>query len=113
MKVQCAVKGCDSVYASNETAAPNVKYVCSRHTREEQVTAVGRAYNPEADNRDQEAHFQVRAFDKDPVLNGGKSKRNKGYTHPLPEQPALYQSSFTCDQPLDLVEAAIEDNGSL
>lgn len=113
MKVQCAVEGCASVYASDETAAPNVKYVCSHHTRKEQMAVVGRTYNAAVDNKDQETRFQERSFDKQ--LDGKKSKANRGYTHPLPERPALYQSTLGEDVPCDLIEAAIADDqlGSL
>ncbi len=94
MKVQCAVKGCVSVYTSDETAAPNVKYVCSNHIREEQLAAVGRTYTPNTDDADSEARFQEHAFDKDLKT---RINNRQPFTGKLPERPEMPKSSLSTE----------------
>ena len=72
---KCKIEGCTSVLKTDEPVSAGFFYICSgrqsygddrlAHTREQQVVAAGRKYNPETDEADKDVHFQDSQFDKD------------------------------------------------
>jgi hypothetical protein len=72
---RCIVPGCLNVFKTDELVSSNFTYICSGrasygddillHTREEQIVATGRKYNPNTDEADRDIHFQSGQFDKD------------------------------------------------
>jgi len=74
IEIKCVVDGCPNVFRTEEAVSPNFRYMCSgracygddtlTHTREDQVRAVGRRYDPKADEADKDIHFQNHQFDR-------------------------------------------------
>jgi hypothetical protein len=96
--IGCAIKGCPSVYHTDDTPSPKgVRYVCSHHTNRE-LRAAGIL---KTDRTDEYVHFQTIAFDKEldgriTIEGGENAKRANGHwMHKLPERPDLYTSSWT------------------
>jgi hypothetical protein len=60
--IGCAIKGCPSIYHSDDVPSPNgVRYVCSHHTDEE-LRSAGILVTERTDKK---THFQDFAFDRD------------------------------------------------
>jgi len=81
-EIKCRIKGCPSVFRTEEPVSPKAKYSCNGrgadgfpipgHTRKDLVEAAGRIYDGKKDNRDAEVKFQDHQFD-DSLSFGGSS----------------------------------------
>lgn len=69
-QIHCIIKGCSTIFETNELVAANARFICKNHDRAAQVRAVGRKYNSETDEADKDIHFQDAQFD--PYLGGGE-----------------------------------------
>ena len=56
---------CLKTTETNLPVSPNFRYVCSHHTREEQLQVLSRPYDPVKDEADRDDHFQDSQFEDD------------------------------------------------
>lgn len=61
---------CLKTTETNLPVSPNFRYVCSHHTREEQLQVLSRPYDPVKDEADRDVHFQDFQFDEELASSG-------------------------------------------
>jgi hypothetical protein len=60
---KCIVEGCESSYETSLPTSADFRYVCSKHDRKTQVSAI-RTYDKAKDEADKDVKFQRHQFDK-------------------------------------------------
>ena len=61
--MKCAVDGCLWAFYTDENISPNARFICSHHSREEQMSAAGLVFDPGKDRKDADVHFQDHQFE--------------------------------------------------
>lgn len=75
--IQCSITGCATEIIVSEPVGAKARFICKNHTRDEQLKAVGRKFNPMKDEQDKEERFQEHQFDK----KMGRARKPQGTNH--------------------------------
>jgi len=73
-QIKCTMKGCDSVFETNEPVSPKARFICKKHNRRTVLKRLGRKFTEGVDDADAQIKFQTYAHDKalDHVRDGSK-----------------------------------------
>lgn len=73
-QIKCTMKGCDSVFPTNEPVSPRARFICRKHNRRAVLRKLGRKFQEGVDDADKKVTFQAYAFDKrlDSIRDGSK-----------------------------------------